>query len=96
MKVGLHQGSSLCPNLFDMIMNVTTQEAKDIPPLCMLFVDDIIQFKVHQGMVEQCLEAWRKAMEERGLKISRKEAEYFTFNEEIARDIKLQGTNSSR
>ena len=39
VKVGLHQGSSLSPYLFDMIQGVMA--SKSSPPWCTLFADDI-------------------------------------------------------
>ena len=60
LKVGLHQGSSLRPYLCDMIMDVATQEVKDIPTWCMLFADDIVLYKVDRGVVERNLEAWKR------------------------------------
>ena len=42
VRVGLHQGSSLSPYLFDMILDVMGQGIKEQPPWCMLFADDIM------------------------------------------------------
>ena len=40
--VGLHQGSSLSPYLFAMIMDVLAHGIKDLSPWCMLYADDIV------------------------------------------------------
>ena len=40
--VGLHQGSSLSPYLFAMIMDVSARGIKDLSPWCMLYADDIV------------------------------------------------------
>ena len=62
-----------------MIMNVITKDVKDEPPWCLLFVDDIELCQISKFEVEERLEKWRKAMEDIGLKISRKKTEYLPF-----------------
>ena len=42
VRVGLHQGSSLSPYLFDMILDVMGRGIKEQPPWCMLFADDVV------------------------------------------------------
>ena len=75
VRVGLHQGSSLSPYLFDMILDVMRRGIKEQPPWCMVFADDIVLCSTRREHVERKLEEWRSAMEERGLKISRKNTE---------------------
>ena len=91
VKVGLHQGSSLSPYLFDAIMDEMTKEVKDTPPWYMMFADDIVLCNEECGVVEQKLEEWRTAMENRGMKISRKKTEYLKFNDSGEQEIRLQG-----
>ena len=74
-RLGLHQGSSLSPYLFDMILDVMGPGIKHQPPSCMLFANDIIMCSTRRYHVERKLEEWRRAMEERGLKISRRNIE---------------------
>ena len=62
--VGLHQGSSLSPYLFAMIMDVLARGIKDISPWCMLYADDIVLRGTRSGVVEKKLEEWRRAMED--------------------------------
>ena len=69
--VGLHQGSSLSPYLFAMIMDVLARGIKDLSPWCMLYADDIVLCSTRSEVVEKKLEEWRRAMEDRGLKINR-------------------------
>ena len=69
VRVGLHQGSSLSPNLFDMILDVMGRGIKEQPPgVCCL--------QTRKYHVERKLEEWRRTMEERGLKISKRKTEY--------------------
>ena len=98
--VGLHQGSSLSPYLFAMIMDVLARRIKDLSPWCMLYADDIVLCGTRSEVVEKKLEEWRRAMEDRGLKINRKKTVYLRFNVDGNldgnSDINLQGQNLER
>ena len=100
--VGLHQGSSLSPYLFAMIMDVLARGIKDISPWCMLYADDIVLCGSRSEVVEKKLEEWRRAMEDRGPNINRKQTVYLRFNVDrnldVTSDIKigLQGENLER
>ena len=99
--VGLHQGSSLSPYLFAMIMDVLARVIKDISPWCMLYADDIVLYGTRSEVVEKKLEEWRRAMEYRGLKINRKKTVYLRFNvdrnlDDGNSDVNIQGENFER
>ena len=98
--VGLHQGSSLSPYLFAMIMDVLAHGIKDLSPWCMLYADDIVLCGTRREVVEKKLEEWRRTMEDRGLKINRKKTVYLRFNVDGNlvgnSDINLQGQNLER
>ena len=64
---------------------------KEQPPLCVLFADDIVLGSARRENVERKLDKWKRAMEERGLKISRTKTEYLGGNEHQYADIHLQG-----
>ena len=81
VKVGLHQGSVLSPYLFDLVMGVITKDVKEAPPWSTMFADDIVLCGNTREEVERKTETWRRAMEERGLKVSRKKTEYMAYNE---------------
>ena len=96
VRVGLHQGSSLSPYLFDIILDVMGRSTKEQPPWCMLFADDIVLCRTRIDHVERELEEWRRAMEERVLNISRKKTEYLGCNEHQDAAIHLQGETVKR
>lgn len=57
----------------------------------MLFADDIVLCNTSKEKVERKTENWRKALEDRGLKISRKIAEYLRFCTGGDAEVRLQG-----
>ena len=72
--VRLHQRSSQSQYLFAMIMDALARGIKDLSPWCILYADDIVLFGTRRDVVENKLEYWRRAMEDRGLKINRKKS----------------------
>ena len=96
VRVGLHQGSSLSPYLFDIILDVMGRSTKEQPPWCMLFADDIVLCSTRIDQVERELQECRRAMEERVLNISRKKTEYLGCNEHQDADVHLQGETVKR
>ena len=62
----------------------------------MLFADDIVMCSTRKAHVERKVEEWRKATEERGLKISRKKTEYLGCNGHQDADTHLQGETVKR
>uniref|UniRef100_A0A8D9DMA0 Reverse transcriptase domain-containing protein n=1 Tax=Cacopsylla melanoneura TaxID=428564 RepID=A0A8D9DMA0_9HEMI len=82
VRVGLHQGSVISPYLFDMVMDVMTDEIRGEAPWTMLFADDIVLCEFTAEALELKLENWRNALEQRGLRISRTKTEYLTTNQD--------------
>ena len=98
--IGLHQGSPLSPYLFAMIMDVLAYGIKDLSPWCMLYADDIALCGARSEVVENKLDEWRMAMEDRGLKININKTVYLRFHVDGNLDgnsyINLQGHNLER
>ena len=66
----------------------------------MLYADDIVLCGTRSGVVENKLDEWRMATEDRALKINRKKTVYLRFNVDGNldgnSDINLQGHNLER
>ena len=79
--------------MFDMIglLDVMGRGITEQHPWCMLFAGDIVLRSTGREHVERKGEEWRSAMEERGLKISRRKTEYFGCNEHQDAEVHLQG-----
>ncbi|KAK2896145.1 hypothetical protein Q8A73_015633 [Channa argus] len=92
VEVGLHQGSALSPFLFALVMDRLTDEVRQESPWTMMFADNIVICSESREQVEENLERWRSALENRGMKLSRSKTEYMCVNE---RDpggmVRLQG-----
>ena len=73
---------------------------KDLSPWCMLYADDIVLCDTISEVVDNKLEEWRRAMEDRGLKINRNKTVYLRFNVDGNldgnSDGNLQGQNLER
>ena len=92
VQVGLHQGSSLSPYLFNLVMDVITKDIREEAPWTMMFADDVVLCDETAAGLEEKLERWRCALESRGLKISRMKTEYMCCNEMDERaSVHLQG-----
>ena len=90
--VGLHQGSSLSPYLFNLVMDVITKDIREEAPWTMMFADDVVLCDETVAGLEEKLERWRNALESRGLKISKMKTEYICCNEMNKRaGLHLQG-----
>ena len=58
VRVGLHQGSSLSPYMFDMILDVMGRGTKEQAISCILFANDIVLCNTGREHVERKLEEW--------------------------------------
>ena len=76
INIGLHQGSTLSPFLFKIIMDELTREIQGEVPWCMLFADDIVPTDVTRGGLNEKLEKWRHSLKSWGFRLSRSSTEY--------------------
>ena len=95
--VGLHQGSTLSPFLFVIVMNKLTEDIRKDVPWDMLFADDIVLSRKNYRELEDDLEIWRNALERRGVKVSRSKTEYLKAGDvDDGEELKMQGENVKR
>ena len=79
VEVGLHQGSVLSPYLFLILMDMLTERVRKEAPESMLFADDIVLCGDKDVDMTEYLESWRKALEERGMRVSRPKTQFMEF-----------------
>ena len=91
VKVGLHQGSSLSPYLFNLLMDVLLVETSKEAPWTMLFADDIVLVAERREELQERLEECRRSLEEYGLRVSREKTEYMEFNVEEEGEVMMDG-----
>ena len=65
VDVGLHQGSTLSPYLFLILMDVLTEGVRKEVPECMMFADDIVLCGGREVDMTEYLDTWRQSLEER-------------------------------
>ncbi|KAK4299957.1 hypothetical protein Pmani_027812 [Petrolisthes manimaculis] len=75
------KGSALSPYIFDLIMDVLSEGIRRVTPWTMLFADDIVLVCKTKAELKRELSRWRRALEDRGFKISRTKTEYLQFND---------------
>ncbi|KAD3338158.1 hypothetical protein E3N88_33679 [Mikania micrantha] len=80
VEVGLHQGSTLSPFLFAVILDELSKSIQEEVPWCMLFADDIVLVAENEEDLNARLEEWRLVLESKGLRISRSKTEYLYCN----------------
>ncbi|KAI5752807.1 hypothetical protein M8J77_020555 [Diaphorina citri] len=91
VQVGLHQRSALSPYLFDLIMDVLTEPVRRPAPWCMMFADVVVLCGTNTEEMDRELESWRKALEERGLKINRAKTVQMNFGMTRGQRLHLEG-----
>ena len=76
ITIGLHQGSTLSPYLFTLVLDVLTEHIQELAPRCMLFADDVVLLGESREELNGRLETWRQALEAYGFRLSRSKTEY--------------------
>ena len=76
IKIGLHQGSTLSPYLFALVMDEVTRNIPVDIPWCMLFTDDVVLVDESQMGVNMKLELWRQTLDSKGFRLSKTKIEY--------------------
>jgi hypothetical protein len=95
INIGLHQGSTLSPHLFALVMDEVKRDIQGGIPWCMLFANDVILVDESRTGVDQKLKLWRRTLEAKGFRLSRSKTEYMkcdlsaTTQEEG--DVRLDG-----
>jgi Reverse transcriptase (RNA-dependent DNA polymerase) len=95
IKIELHQGSTLSPYIFTLVMDEITKDIQRDIPWCMLFADDVVLIDESRIGVNQKRELWRQTLESKGFRLSRTKTEYMRcqFSEENSDDgdVSLDG-----
>ncbi|XP_047492005.1 uncharacterized protein LOC125041211 [Penaeus chinensis] len=97
VKVGLHQGSALSPFLFAIVIDCLIEAVQKIAPWDLMFADDVALNGETSEDVEERLEQWRSALEDRGMKVSRHKTEYLCMgDQDPERAVEMQGLKLNR
>jgi Reverse transcriptase (RNA-dependent DNA polymerase) len=59
IKIELHQGSTLSPYIFTLVMDEITNDIQRDIPWCMILADDVVLIDESRIEVNQKLELWR-------------------------------------
>ena len=70
MEVGVHEGSTLSPLLFIMIINVLTEDASDGSLMELLYADNLVLCGESLNEVMNKYFKWKNAVEGKGLKMN--------------------------
>nr|GEZ84685.1 retrovirus-related Pol polyprotein LINE-1 [Tanacetum cinerariifolium] len=76
VEVGLHQGSAISPYLFALILDKLLRGIQGNIPRSMVFADDIVLVAESTDALNMRLESYRKALEDKDLRVSRDKIEY--------------------
>ena len=75
VRVGLHQGSSLSPLLFAIVMDVIACKCKKGLPWEVLYADDLVVMAVSEEELSRKIIAWKTSLSEKGLKVNTKKTQ---------------------
>ena len=80
ITIGLHQGSTLSPYLFTLVLDVLTEHIQKLAPRCMFFADDVVLLGELRKELNGRLEIWRQTLEPYGFHLSRSKTECMECN----------------
>lgn len=86
ITISLHQGSTLIPCLFTLILDVLTEHIQELALRGILFVDDTILLEESKENLNEMLETWRRVLETHSFRLSKSKMEYMEckFNKIIS------------
>ena len=73
IEMGVHQGSTLSPLLFIVVMQEATKEERGENLKELLYADDLVLMAETEEEVVERFSAWKRGIEKRGLKVNMKE-----------------------
>jgi len=76
ISVRLHQGSTVSPYLFTLVLDELMKYIQESIPRCMMFADDIVLMDEILEGFNRKLELWRSTLESKCFKLSRTKIEY--------------------
>jgi hypothetical protein len=95
INIGLHQGSTLSPYIFALLMDEVIRDIQGGIPWYILFADDVILMNESRMRVDQKLELWRRTLEAKYFSLSMSKTEYikydFNATTQEAGDVRLDG-----
>jgi hypothetical protein len=95
INIGLHQGSTLSPYLFALVMDEVIRDIQGGIVWCILFVDDVVLVDESRTGVDQKLELWRRTLEAKDFSLSRSKIVYmkcdFSATTQEEGDVRLDG-----
>ncbi|GKD77374.1 retrovirus-related pol polyprotein LINE-1 [Tanacetum coccineum] len=70
MDVGLHQGSTISPYLYALILDELSKGIQESIPWCLIFSNEIVLVSDMPEGLNERLEQWREMLEDKGLRIA--------------------------
>ena len=80
VTIGLHQGSTLSPYLFTLVLDVLTEHTQELAPRCMIYSDGVVLLGELREELNGKLETWRQSLEAYGFRLSRSKTKYMECN----------------
>jgi hypothetical protein len=93
IKVGLHQGSSLSPYLFLLVIDTISETTRKEGVWELLFADDLVLMEETKEKLQERLVEWQLRLENKGLKMSNKKTEVMVCSKEGVESIKVMDKN---